>query len=195
MPRDSTETKRRVLDAAYREFAAHGLAGARVDRIAAAAGANKRAIYDYFGNKEQLFDLVVVDRLLYGMETVPDTWDDLAQYTENVFDYYAADRDRARLTLWRQLERPDPTPAEIGSYRDKLAAMRAARPAGERIPPEDLYAVFWALHHTAILYPHALIAAAGSTPQTFRESLRTALRTAADRLTSIRDPDERQDRP
>jgi len=61
MARDSTETRRRILEAAYREFARHGLAGARVDRIAAAAQANKRAIYDYFGNKQQLFDVVVVD--------------------------------------------------------------------------------------------------------------------------------------
>ena len=36
-----------------------GLAGGRVDRIAAAAAANKRAIYDYFGDKEGLFDAAV----------------------------------------------------------------------------------------------------------------------------------------
>jgi AcrR family transcriptional regulator len=182
MPRDSTETKRRILDAAYREFAAHGLAGGRVDRIAAAAGANKRGIYDYFGNKEQLFDLVVVDRLLYGMETVPEAWGDLPQYAEHVFDYYAADPDRARLTLWRQLERPDPTPAEVESYRAKLDAMRASRPASETIAPEDLYAVFWALHHTAILYPHALATAAGTTADAARAALRAAVRVAATRL-------------
>jgi len=35
MARDSTETRRRILEAAYREFARHGLAGPGVDRIAA----------------------------------------------------------------------------------------------------------------------------------------------------------------
>ena len=37
------------------EFARAGLGGARVDRIAARAGANKRMLYYYYGNKEALF--------------------------------------------------------------------------------------------------------------------------------------------
>ncbi|WP_458095362.1 TetR/AcrR family transcriptional regulator [Roseomonas sp. WA12] len=52
-------TRRRILDAALREFAAHGLAGARVDEIAARAGANKRMLYAYFGNKEDLWVAVL----------------------------------------------------------------------------------------------------------------------------------------
>src|SRR5580765_2540694 len=45
----------RILAAAKQEFAAHGLAGARVDRIAANAGANKRMLYYHVGNKEDLY--------------------------------------------------------------------------------------------------------------------------------------------
>src|SRR6202140_1802494 len=45
----------RILEAAKAEFAAHGLAGARVDRIAAKAGANKRMLYYHVGNKEDLY--------------------------------------------------------------------------------------------------------------------------------------------
>ena len=45
----------RILEAAKQEFAAHGLAGARVDRIAANAGANKRMLYYHVGNKEDLY--------------------------------------------------------------------------------------------------------------------------------------------
>ena len=52
-------TRQRILDAALREFAAHGLAGARVDEIAARAGANKRMLYAYFGNKEDLWVAVL----------------------------------------------------------------------------------------------------------------------------------------
>ncbi|MBB5694541.1 TetR/AcrR family transcriptional regulator [Muricoccus pecuniae] len=52
-------TRRRILDAALTEFAAHGLAGARVDEIAARAGANKRMLYAYFGNKEELWVAVL----------------------------------------------------------------------------------------------------------------------------------------
>jgi AcrR family transcriptional regulator len=44
MPGDAEATKRRLLDAARDEFAAYGIAGARVDRIAEAAQANKAQI-------------------------------------------------------------------------------------------------------------------------------------------------------
>lgn len=54
-------TRRNILDAALYEFAAKGLAGARVDEIAARSGANKRMIYEYFGNKEGLW-LTVLER-------------------------------------------------------------------------------------------------------------------------------------
>lgn len=48
-------TRRRILDAALGEFSANGFEGARVARIAAAAGVNKERIYAYFGSKELLF--------------------------------------------------------------------------------------------------------------------------------------------
>jgi AcrR family transcriptional regulator len=48
-------TRRRILDAAIAEFTAKGLDGARVDEIAARAGANKRMLYAYFGAKEELW--------------------------------------------------------------------------------------------------------------------------------------------
>src|SRR3972149_2203188 len=47
--------RQRILKPATEEFARHGLGGARVDRIAAQAGANKRMLYYYFGNKEDMF--------------------------------------------------------------------------------------------------------------------------------------------
>ena len=51
----SAETRSRILDAALREFSAHGLAGARTEQIAAAAGVNKALIYYYFESKEKLY--------------------------------------------------------------------------------------------------------------------------------------------
>src|SRR6185503_14605146 len=53
--RDADASRARILDAATAEFAAHGLGGARVDRIALAASANKRMLYYYLGNKDALF--------------------------------------------------------------------------------------------------------------------------------------------
>ena len=58
MVRDAEATKARLLEAATAEFAAYGIAGARIDRIAAAASVNKQMIYAYFGSKDALFDVV-----------------------------------------------------------------------------------------------------------------------------------------
>jgi len=53
--RDPEGMRIRILEAAKKEFAAHGLAGARIDRIAAEADANKRMLYYHVGNKEDLY--------------------------------------------------------------------------------------------------------------------------------------------
>ena len=62
--RDAEATKARILAAAKIEFARLGLGGARVDEIAEKAEANKRMIYHYFGNKEDLFTAVLEDAYL-----------------------------------------------------------------------------------------------------------------------------------
>ena len=59
--RDPEATRKRILAAAKVEFARKGLGGARVDDIAARARSNKRMMYHYFGNKEELFRLVLED--------------------------------------------------------------------------------------------------------------------------------------
>jgi len=64
--RDPAGTRSRILDAATVEFARLGLGGARVDRIAARAGANKRMLYYYFGDKEDLF-LAVLEHAYAGI--------------------------------------------------------------------------------------------------------------------------------
>lgn len=59
--RNAERTKEQILAAARAEFCAHGFGGARVDAIAARAGANKRLLYHYFGNKEDLYRSVLLD--------------------------------------------------------------------------------------------------------------------------------------
>jgi AcrR family transcriptional regulator len=53
--RDPEGMRKRILEAATGEFARFGLSGARIDRIAEAAGANKRMLYYHVGNKEALY--------------------------------------------------------------------------------------------------------------------------------------------
>jgi AcrR family transcriptional regulator len=57
----SAATKRRIVDAATHEFAEHGFVGARINRIAAAASANKQLIYRYFGSKQGLYEAVLIE--------------------------------------------------------------------------------------------------------------------------------------
>src|SRR3569833_1880794 len=57
--RDPAATRGKLLAAARREFASSGLAGARVDEIAARAGVNKQLLYHYFGDKDALYVAVL----------------------------------------------------------------------------------------------------------------------------------------
>lgn len=56
---DETGTRQKIIDTARTEFAEHGLAGARVERIARTAGVNKAMIYYHFHSKELLYESVV----------------------------------------------------------------------------------------------------------------------------------------
>lgn len=59
--RNPVQTKHDILVAARQEFCEYGLDGARVDRIAKRARANKRLLYHYFGNKDALYAAVLLD--------------------------------------------------------------------------------------------------------------------------------------
>jgi AcrR family transcriptional regulator len=167
MPPDSSATKARILEAAFREFATFGLAGARIDRIAETARANKRAIYAYFGNKETLFDIVLADQLTMGAAAVPHTRGDLSGYAGDLVDFYAADPDRARLAAWRRLERPAADAAQVAVYRDRLDTLRADPPANDRNPdeldPVDLLAIVAAIA-TSWVYADSDVRESASDP-------------------------------
>lgn len=60
--RDADRSQGAICSAARDEFAEYGLGGARMDRIAERAGLNKRLIYYYFGNKDDLF-LAVLEKV------------------------------------------------------------------------------------------------------------------------------------
>lgn len=55
----SAETRAAILAAAADAFAESGLAGARTDAIAHAAGVNKAMLYYYFQSKDRLYEAVV----------------------------------------------------------------------------------------------------------------------------------------
>ena len=53
--RNAEASRAAILQAALNEFSSAGYEGARVDRIALAAGVSKPLLYDYFGDKEDLY--------------------------------------------------------------------------------------------------------------------------------------------
>lgn len=102
------ETRQRILAAATEEFAAHGIAGARIDRIVSASGASKPMLYAYYGSKEQLFDTVFTAHVIANSDRVPFTANDLPGYAVRLYDDYLSDPALLRLVAWKRLERvPD----------------------------------------------------------------------------------------
>ena len=131
----------RLLDAAFAEFAQHGLAGARVDRIAEAAQANKGLIYVYYGNKEQLFDTVLTQRVGALFDAVPFTTANLPGFAGALFDHLLASPKLLRLNAWRQLERGDPPTVGIEWGRETIEAISQAQQHGvitTELEPADL---------------------------------------------------------
>lgn len=138
--RDSESAKARLLKAATDEFAAYGIAGARIDRIGAAAQVNKAQIYTYFGNKDQLFDIVMDTHVARILDQVPFTPEDLPGYAGRLFDFLNANPHQLRLATWNRLERSGsgtgaergPGPAQLtASMRQKTEAITLAQAAGQ----------------------------------------------------------------
>jgi AcrR family transcriptional regulator len=103
--RDAEATKRKIVTAARKEFAANGISGARVEAIARRAGTNKRMLYYYFSSKAGLFREILRGKLADSTErlrTAPDR-----THAERLVDRQAAllaDRDYVRLLMWEALE-------------------------------------------------------------------------------------------
>lgn len=91
------ESRASILKAAIKEFAEHGIAGARTDAIAQSAHVNKALLYYYFKDKEAIYD-AVLDQVFSGLrDTVVPILDSktpprqkLLNYLGAYFDYIAA---------------------------------------------------------------------------------------------------------
>lgn len=132
MPRDPAATRARILDAATAEFAEHGPAGARYDRIAARAQANKERVYAYFGNKDQLFAAVLRHHMSAFAEAhVLAEPHRAVEHVGELFDFHVEHPELTRLLLWEALhyrsaaEVPD-EPARSVRYRARREALAQA---------------------------------------------------------------------
>lgn len=186
MVRDSAATQNRILKAAIEEFAAHGLAGARVGRIAEASGANQRSIYVYYGSKEGLFNAALRRVISDLVEAVPLTEDDLPGYAGRMFDYLLEHPEALRMGMWRHLERPASGPDVSDVYAQKIEAMAGGGSGltASGLPPTDLLVLVQGLTSSWLLSPRDLLAAADGDPYSPDRlaAHRTAIVEAARRL-------------
>jgi AcrR family transcriptional regulator len=181
MARSSERTRQRILDAATAEFAERGVAGARVDRIATAAGCNKALLYTYFGNKDALFDAVFARQVGELVSAVPIDTHDLGGYAGRLLDYYTEHPQVVRLALWDRLERGGAGMASqhiADAEAAKVAAIAAAQSDGTvstRFTPEHSLALIVLL---TSLFPllQAGVDAPGGNPTALHDAVTDAVR-------------------
>jgi AcrR family transcriptional regulator len=143
-------TRDRIVEVATKEFAEHGIAGARVERIVAAARTNKAQLYAYFGSKEGLFDAIFAGSLERIVTVVPVDADDLADWAVRLYDEYLRRPDLIRLATWARLERRPAGHLVADADRlddHKLRAIAEAQTAGAVRPgdPFDVMAIVIAM--------------------------------------------------
>jgi AcrR family transcriptional regulator len=158
--RDAEATRSRILAAAIEEFAGHGLAGARVDRIARIADCNVRMIYAYFGGKSGLFDAALEKALRTLANEVPPDPGDLAGWAGRVFDHHQERPDILRLSMWARLERPSAMSEPLDVYSAKVESMREVSPSP--LTPVDVLIFIYAIAQAWQLSPIGLTALEGS---------------------------------
>jgi AcrR family transcriptional regulator len=109
---DPARTMAGILDVATMEFAEKGLAGARIDEIAALTRTSKRMIYYYFGSKEGLY-LAVLEESYRRMRAIESELhlDDLdpeaalRRLVEFTFDHHHDNPAYIRLVMSENMQR------------------------------------------------------------------------------------------
>lgn len=179
--RDGQQSRQRLLRAATAEFAEYGIAGARVDRIAAAASVNKAQMYGWYGSKDGLFDAVFSEQLVRIVDTVPFTPHDLPGYAARLYDAYLAEPELVRLASWNRLERVPSGPllaAHPGLAEEKFAQIERAQAEGRIVAglrPDEVYDLIIAMAGTWSPISATFTASPGD-PEADHERRRAALR-------------------
>jgi AcrR family transcriptional regulator len=109
---DPERTMAEILAVATKEFADKGLAGARIDEIAAATRTSKRMIYYYFGSKEGLYVAVLeaaygrmrhIEADLHLKDLSPEVA--LRNLIEFTYDHHQGNEDFIRLVMTENVQR------------------------------------------------------------------------------------------
>ncbi len=139
---DTEGTRRRLKEAAKAEFAERGFDGTTMTRIAEHAGLNKERLYNYYGDKQALWEVVLteeLDRLAAAVRLSGAGLDDIGEFAGATFDYHAAHPELGRLLQWEGLSRTVPADAASRSahYREKVQQFTQAQRDGVLDPSLD----------------------------------------------------------
>jgi TetR/AcrR family transcriptional regulator len=102
--RNPERSRSRILAAALKEFSAKGFAGARVDSIARRANINKRMLYHYFGDKEELFKAVLRFKVNQRQKWAEALSGEPEETLPFWFEAACKDADWVRLFEWEALQ-------------------------------------------------------------------------------------------
>jgi AcrR family transcriptional regulator len=179
-------TRDRILEVATREFSEHGIAGARIERIVAAARTNKAQLYGYFGSKEGLFDAIFAGSLERIMNVVPIDATDLADWAVRLYDEYLRRPDLIRLATWARLERRPVGHLVADADRvddHKLRAIADAQSEGLVGPGEPFDVMAMVIAMSMAWSPVSNVyAASAEEPAELHERRRTLLRESVRRV-------------
>ncbi|MFD7846292.1 TetR family transcriptional regulator [Nocardia sp. NPDC059764] len=186
-PSRADSTRDRILEAGKSEFARHGIAGARVDRIAKAAKTSKERVYAYFRSKEELYRFIAAQELDAVAEATRLDPTDLPGYAGRIHDYFTAHRENLLLMRWGQLEfaGTDPDDATRDTAIRKTAQIRRAQQDGHLDPSWDPLDILMFVNQLAMAWADRLgvdNSAATGTQSEFALARRAAIVTAVERL-------------
>lgn len=127
------ERERQAVDAAQELFAEHGYRDVTMDAVAAAVGVTKPLLYNYFGNKEQLYLACTrrtagalsaeIDRAVAAASNPGDA---LKQVLRAFFAFVERDRQAWCVLYDETLPASGPIAEEMHAYRARLSAPVAA---------------------------------------------------------------------
>ncbi|WP_433610234.1 TetR family transcriptional regulator [Prescottella agglutinans] len=184
LPPHTDSTRDRIVEAATAEFAQHGIAGARIDRIAKSARTSKERVYAYFRSKDELYRFVAAQQLDAVAEATQLDPADLPGYAGRVHDYFVAHPDNRRIMRWGELEFVGTDAAARDIARRKVEKIRRAQQGGLLDPswnPLDVL-VFVSQLAAAWADQPTLPSAEGTARDQFLADRRAAIVAAVERL-------------
>lgn len=192
---DVEGTKSKIIDAATREFTERGPDATTMERIAKLAGVNKERVYNYFGSKPELFELVLRKKLAIIAETIPVesfTPDGIGEYAGKLFDYNRENPELIRLVLWEALSFTSAVPEEqqrrdfYAQKTDAFAYAQASGALAESVPPAHLNFLLIALAGYWSVMPQVARMMTGDSNPDELERRRASVAEAARRLVTVR---------